>query len=69
MEEPEEIDEEAMYGESVEVSGEKKSLIDESKFMAKPAIQDTLFIFCGNEVLVHENEKTSGWFLGDVRGP
>jgi hypothetical protein len=58
-----------MYGESVEVIGEKKSLVDESKFIPKPSIKDTMFIFCGNEVLVHDNSKKSGWFLGDVRGP
>jgi hypothetical protein len=36
-----------MYAESVEVVGEKKSLVDDSKFVVKPSISDTVFIFCG----------------------
>ena len=69
VEEPEELDEEAMYGESVEIVGEKKSLVDESKFVANPGLQDTTVVFLGNEMLLQDHSKTSGWFLGDVKGP
>lgn len=65
--EPEELDEEAMYSQSIKLTGEVK--IENFGSEEPPArydLSDTIFVFRDDEVLVNCMRNKNGWYVGDV---
>lgn len=65
--EPEDVDEEAMYGESVKLEGQVK-INDHDAPETKPKhdLSQTIFIFREDELFVNCFRQTTGWYMGDV---
>jgi len=68
MDDADSVDEEEMYSQAFEVKGEQKSLVSEELFKPKFFLKDTFVVFLGNEMLVRECTKPSGWYLSDILG-
>jgi len=60
-----------MYGGAVSLTSAKKSYdVDEpdaDQLQPRHELEDTVFIFRGDEVLVNNLKNGSGWFVGDVQ--